>query len=136
MTSRQQQRHVRDPLVDDEPAQELDELDFEEEASSRPAGEKLPQEQVQREQTPQRTRDAGLTGASHPGEEATLDDLTPETLLPEDGARSPSESGDSVPADSTLTKAKKDEIGGGQGLDEAELGRVDPLDGKPWTESD
>ena len=25
-----------------------------------------------------------------------------------------------------------EEIGGGNGLDEAELGRADPLDGKPW----
>jgi hypothetical protein len=62
---------------------------------------------------------------------STDDDLTPENLIPDDGSRSPRESGGSVPADEILSIVSEDEIGEGYGLDEAELARVDPLDGKP-----
>lgn len=58
------------------------------------------------------------------------DDLTPETLIPEDGARSADEAGGDHPADWDLSVVDEDDIGGGNGLDEAELARRDPLDGK------
>ena len=61
----------------------------------------------------------------------TDDDLTPENLIPEDGSRSPYEPGGSIPSDESLSIVSEDEIGEGYGLDEAELARVDPLDGKP-----
>ncbi|RYY75459.1 MAG: serine kinase/phosphatase [Gammaproteobacteria bacterium] len=64
-------------------------------------------------------------------EEPTNDDLTPEILIPDDGARSPHEPGGTVPSDESLSIVGEDEIGEGYGLDEAELARVDPLDGKP-----
>lgn len=57
------------------------------------------------------------------------DDLEPETLIPEDGARSPNEQGLDKPADWDLSVVDEDDIGGGNGLDEAELARRDPLDG-------
>ncbi|HCN45356.1 MAG TPA: phosphotransferase system, HPr-related protein, partial [Pseudomonas sp.] len=37
-------------------------------------------------------------------------------------------------ADQQLRRVDSDEIGGGIGLDEAELARSAPLDGKPWTD--
>lgn len=84
-----------------------------------------------------RAADGGLTEASQPGEGPTMDDATPETLQPEDGARSPREAGGSnTPADQDLSNVEENEIGAGGGLDEAELGRVRPLDGKPWNDND
>ncbi|NBF12468.1 serine kinase/phosphatase [Pseudomonas sp. Fl4BN1] len=72
------------------------------------------------------------------GSDATLndddfsdDDLDPETLIREDGARSARETGADKPADWDLSIVDGADIGGGAGLDEAELARSDPLDGKP-----
>ncbi|AXK53827.1 MULTISPECIES: hypothetical protein [Pseudomonas] len=59
------------------------------------------------------------------------DDLSPETLIREDGARSAREIGADKPADWDLSIVDATDIGGGSGLDEAELARRDPLDGKP-----
>lgn len=65
----------------------------------------------------------------------TYDDLSPDTLLDETGARDPHEPGGSGgPADKTLRRVEANEIGGGIGLDEAELARSAPLDGEPWTD--
>ncbi|MND76511.1 hypothetical protein D3C80_681590 [compost metagenome] len=65
----------------------------------------------------------------------TLDDMSPDTLFDESGARDPYEPGtDDGPADKTLREVGADEIGGGIGLDEAELARSAPLDGEPWTD--
>jgi len=62
-----------------------------------------------------------------------MDDLSPETLLRDDGSESYEESEESsAPADLQLNPVDEDEIGGGDGLDEAELARLDPLDGKRW----
>ena len=81
---------------------------------------------------PARVRKAGLTEAALPGTGPTDDDLSPETLIHEDGARSPFDPGEGAPADETYRMVSEGEIGAGHGLDEAELGRVAPLDGKPW----
>lgn len=67
---------------------------------------------------------------------STDDDLAPEILIHEDGARSPLEAGDDIPADRTYRVVRRDEAGGTFGLDEAELARIDPLDGKPWEPED
>lgn len=64
----------------------------------------------------------------------TLDDLSPDTLLDETGARDPDEPGSGGPADKTLRQVQAHEIGGGFGLDEAELARSAPLDGELWTD--
>lgn len=57
-----------------------------------------------------------------------IDDVEPEDLIKEDGARSPHESTADYPADKELTIVNADDIGAGYGLDEAELARAQPLD--------
>jgi hypothetical protein len=74
--------------------------------------------------------------SAQPGSGPTDDDLAPETLIHEDGARSPDEAGDDIPADRSYRVVRRDEAGGTFGLDEAELARVDPLDGEPWESED
>ncbi|MGQ7958080.1 hypothetical protein ACUTAF_10270 [Pseudomonas sp. SP16.1] len=81
----------------------------------------------------------GLTGGatlseSEHEDNVSLDDLSPDTLFDQSGARSPLEPGDDGPADEQLRTVEDSEIGAGGGLDEAELGRSAPLDGKPWTD--
>ncbi len=76
--------------------------------------------------------DVGLTEASQPGQGPTDDDLAPETLIREDGARGPFEAGGGGAADRELDVVGAGDIGAGGGLDEAEEGRVHPLDGEPW----
>lgn len=83
-----------------------------------------------------RVQRAGLTEASLPEIGPTDDDLAPETLIHEDGALSPLEAGDDVPADRSYRIASATEVGAGFGLDEAELARVDPLDGEPWEDDE
>lgn len=63
-----------------------------------------------------------------------LDDLSPDTLYDQTGARDPREPGGDGPVDEQLREVEADEIGGGIGLDEAELARSAPLDGEPWTD--
>ncbi|WP_040261360.1 hypothetical protein [Pseudomonas massiliensis] len=81
----------------------------------------------------ERVQEAGLTGASTDDHHQTMDDMSPETLIREDGSESVEEAEESdAPADLQLNPIDEDDIGGGDGLDEAELARLDPLDGKPW----
>ena len=72
-----------------------------------------------------------MTGASTDDHNPTDDDMSPETLIREDGARSPRERGEGGPADFELSEVDEDEIGAGAGLDEEEMAILDPLDGKP-----
>lgn len=89
---------------------------------------------------PRRVAQSGMTGGealsdSLHEDNVTYDDLSPDTLLDETGARDPHEPGGSDgPADQRLREVDADEIGGGIGLDEAELARSAPLDGVPWTD--
>ncbi|MFA5678727.1 MAG: hypothetical protein WC953_10025 [Pseudomonas sp.] len=86
-----------------------------------------------REEAERLGAEGGLTEAAIPDSGPTADDAAPETLLPDDGARSAAEAGgDTTPADSDLNRVSPGRIGGGSGLDEAELGRVKPLDGQTW----
>lgn len=64
-------------------------------------------------------------------QDTTDDDLSPETLIHEDGALSPYEFGGDEPIDQAFTIVGEREIGGGNGLDELELAFKDFLDGKP-----
>ena len=77
-------------------------------------------------------RNAGLTEASQPGQGPTNDDLTPETLILEDGARSQyeREQGNLDPVDKSLSIVSGSDIGAGGGLDEAELARINPVSRK------
>lgn len=90
---------------------------------------------------PKRVREAGMSGGETLSDGihedgVNGDDLSPETLFDESGARGPEEEYPEEPlegpADAELTRVTASEIGGGSGLDEAELGRAQPLDGKPW----
>ena len=107
----------------DRPA-EADELNFNDDQPTPGFGE-----ETDIAESPLGARDAGLTEASQPGKGPTNDDLTPETLILEDGARSQHErvQGNGEPTDKTLSIVNENEIGGGSGLDEAELARIDPL---------
>ncbi|GAB0076003.1 serine kinase/phosphatase [Pseudomonas syringae pv. tomato] len=106
----------------------METLDFDEEDPAR-IGDLIPEDQLQHEIPDQRVREAGLTGASTDDHHSTDDDLSPEILIREDGARSASEQGEDDPADLDLTVVDEDDIGAGNGLDEEELAVVDPLDG-------
>ncbi|NBA94923.1 serine kinase/phosphatase [Pseudomonas sp. R5(2019)] len=107
------------------------ELDFDTEEPSGRIGDLIPENELQQTIPPERVREAGMTGASTADHEPTDDDMSPETLIDEDGALSATEEGFGGPADQELSVVDANEIGGGRGLDEAELARQDPLDGKP-----
>ncbi len=117
------------------------ELDFSERRDERQGriGDERPADEVAREFPPEREARAGMSGGEALSESVhednvTLDDLSPETLIDESGAYSPDERGSVRPADKELSVVDGSEIGGGIGLDEAELARSAPLDGQPWTD--
>jgi|SRR5690554_49595 len=123
-----------DDLNDDEYPSEYDELFFDDDEPPE-VGEQLPDSEIERQQPSRRARQAGLTGASINADAPTLDDAAPETLLPDDGARGPLEAGgEGTATDQRLSKTPVDNIGAGTGLDEAELGRTEPLDRHPWND--
>lgn len=110
----------------------MEELNFNDnnEPSGR-IGDTIPADELETYIPDERAREAGMTGASTEDHEPTDDDMSPETLIHEDGARSPREQGEGGPADSDLSIVDEDEIGAGGGLDEEEEAVVHPLDGKP-----
>ncbi|WP_312963204.1 hypothetical protein [Stutzerimonas nitrititolerans] len=95
-------------------------------------GDAVPAEEALDEFPPERVAEAGMTTGEVPDGDTTMDDLAPETLIPDDGSRSPSERGHGEPADQDLSVVSEHSIGAGVDLDEAEEARYDPLDGKPW----
>jgi hypothetical protein len=106
------------------------ELHFDDEPSAR-IGDELPEREREQLMPDERVREAGMTGASTDDHQPTDDDLSPETLIRDDGARDPEELGKNEQADWDLSVVDEEDIGGANGLDEAELAQVDPLDGKP-----
>ncbi|MBZ9781786.1 serine kinase/phosphatase [Pseudomonas sp. REP124] len=106
------------------------ELDFDDEQPSAKIGDELPEREREQLMPGSRVREAGMTGASTDDHQPTDDDLSPETLIREDGARDAREIGRGNESGWDLSIVDEDEIGGGGGLDEAELARRDPLDGK------
>ena len=105
------------------------ELDFDEEEPSAKIGDELPETERERLMPKGRVREAGMTGASTDDHESTDDDMSPETLIHEDGARDAHEAGEGGQADWDLSIVDEDDIGGGNGLDEEEMARRDPMDG-------
>ncbi|MCQ9473727.1 serine kinase/phosphatase [Pseudomonas alliivorans] len=119
-----------EPIDDNEDRMgSMEELNFRDDETAR-IGDLMPEDELQHEIPDERVREAGMTGASTDDHQPTDDDLSPETLIHEDGARSPNERGEDNPADLDLTVVDEDDIGGGDGLDEEEMAIVDPLDGK------
>lgn len=118
---------------------ELDFSDRNDEREGRVGNERPAREDAQAF-TPQRVAESGMTGGealsdSLHEDNVTYDDMSPDTLLDETGAWDPYEDGDSEgPADQLLRQVNANEIGGGFGLDEAELARSAPLDGEPWSD--
>lgn len=107
---------------------EPQELSFDDDDYTRDGrvGDRESDEVIAQEYPARREATAGLTGAATLDRDVTADDLSPETLLDEDGARG--EFGDDPemqPADQSLTTVDADEIGGGTGLDEEELAHVE-----------
>jgi len=137
--SKSRQPKTRHPLPIDEFEERMDaveELSFEDDERLGRNGDERPKAQVKEEFPPKRVREAGLTGASMPDHQPTADDLSVETLFDESGACSPHERGHGPPTDQKLRIVDEDEIGGGSGLDEAELARVDPLDSARYRKRD
>lgn len=108
-------------------------LDFNEPTGRGPAGFTGDGLEEEAPASYERVHEAGLTGASTEDHHQTMDDMSPETLIPDDGSESFAEAQLSdAPNDLQLNPVDEDEIGGGDGLDEAELARLHPLDGKKW----
>jgi hypothetical protein len=121
-----------EPIDDNEDRMgSMEELHFDEDEPSARIGDLMTEDEIAHEIPEKRVREAGMTGASTPDHHSTDDDLDPEQMMGEDGARSASEEGEDHPADWDLSIVDEDDIGGGDGLDEAEMARRDPLDGKP-----
>lgn len=100
------------------------------------AGDRRPESELRDEFPPERVREAGMTSGETLDDAPTMDDLAPETLTPEDGARSAHERGHGLPADQDLRTVDADHIGAGGGLDEEEEALLEPLDGQPWNKAD
>lgn len=105
------------------------ELDFDDEETAK-IGDELPERERDQLMPRERVREAGMTGASMDDRQPTDDDMSPETLIPDDGARDAEEIGEGEQADWDLSVVDENDIGGGDGLDEAEMADLDPLDGK------
>jgi hypothetical protein len=119
-----------EPIDDNEDRMgSMHELDFDEEEPSAKIGDELTQSEREHLMPRERVREAGMTGASTDDHEPTDDDMSPETLIREDGARDAHEAGEGGQADWDLSIVDEDDIGGGNGLDEEELARRDPMDG-------
>lgn len=82
---------------------ELDELDFSDEPPPPTFGELENDPDDEGDDIFAQAREAGLTEAALPGHGPTSDDLTPETLIHEDGATSPHEPGGDEANDQHLT---------------------------------
>ncbi|WP_130931903.1 serine kinase/phosphatase [Pseudomonas sp. Sample_24] len=120
-----------EPIDDNEDRMgSMNELDFDDDEPSAKIGDELPDKEREQLMPRQRVREAGMTGASTGDHEPTDDDLSPETLIREDGARDANEAGNGNQADWDLSIVDEDDIGGGDGLDEAEMAQRDPLDRK------
>ncbi|VVN44756.1 hypothetical protein PS662_05741 [Pseudomonas fluorescens] len=119
-----------EPIDDNEDRMgSMHELDFDEDQPSAKIGDELPEDERDRLMPDERVREAGMTGASTDDHESTDDDMSPETLIREDGARDAKEAGEGGQTDWDLSIVDEDDIGGGNGLDEEELARQQPLDG-------
>jgi hypothetical protein len=120
-----------EPIDDNEDRMgSMRELEFDDDEYEARIGDELPEDEREQLIPDERVREAGMTGASTDDHQPTEDDLSPETLIREDGARDALEAGDGEQADWDLSVVDENDIGGGDGLDEAEMADIDPLDGK------
>lgn len=109
-----------EPIDDNEDRMgSMRELDFDEEEPTAEIGDEMPRGERKHRMPDERVREA----------ETTDDEMSPENLIREDGARDAREEGEGKQADWDLSIVDEDEIGGGNGLDEAELAEREPVDG-------
>src|SRR5690606_27146690 len=86
-----------------------------------------------RHEAADRSPEAALTEPALPAHGPPAGDAPPAALQPVGGARSrQARRPDEPAADTELDEVPATRIGAGKGLDEAELARRKPLDGKPW----
>ncbi|MCL6700176.1 serine kinase/phosphatase [Pseudomonas sp. T1.Ur] len=120
-----------EPIDDNEDRMgSMRELEFDDDEYDARIGDELPEDEREHLLPEERVREAGMTGASMDDRQPTDDDMSPETLIHEDGARDAQEAGEDEQADWDLSVVGENDIGGGDGLDEAEMADIDPLDGK------
>lgn len=120
-----------EPIDDNEDRMgSMRELEFDDDEYDARTGDELPEDEREQLMPDERVREAGMTGASMDDRQPTDDDMSPETLIREDGARDAQEAGEDEQADWDLSVVGENDIGGGDGLDEAEMADIDPLDGK------
>jgi len=120
-----------EPIDDNEDRMgSMRELEFDDDEYEARIGDELPENEREQLIPDERVREAGMTGASMDDRQPTEDDLSPETLIRDDGARDALEAGEGEQADWDLSVVDENDIGGGDGLDEAEMADIDPLDGK------
>ncbi|MFL6968892.1 serine kinase/phosphatase [Pseudomonas alvandae] len=120
-----------EPIDDNEDRMgSMRELEFDDDEYDARIGDELPEDEREHLLPEERVREAGMTGASMDDRQPTDDDMSPETLIHEDGARDALEAGEDEQADWDLSVVGENDIGGGDGLDEAEMADIDPLDGK------
>ncbi|WP_347902033.1 serine kinase/phosphatase [Pseudomonas purpurea] len=103
------------------------ELDFDEEPGET-IGDLVPEHQREQPTPSKHLRESGMHENSTDDDESD-DDLSPGNLIREDGARDAHEAGEDFSADWDLSIVDENEIGGGNGLDEAEMAERDPVDG-------
>ena len=120
-----------EPIDDNEDRMgSMRELEFDDDEYDARIGDELPEDEREHLLPEERVREAGMTGASMDDRQPTDDDMSPQTLIHEDGARDAHEAGEDEQADWDLSVVGENDIGGGDGLDEAEMADIDPLDGK------
>ncbi|RON09190.1 serine kinase/phosphatase [Pseudomonas brassicacearum] len=119
-----------EPIDDNEDRMgSMRELDFDEEEPSETIGGLTREHEREQRMPTERVRETSMTGDSADDDESTDDDMSPGNLIREDGARDAHEAGEGEQADWDLSIVDEDEIGGGNGLDEAEMAERDPVDG-------
>ena len=98
-----------EPIDDNEDRMgSMHELDFDEDEPGARIGDELPDNEREQLMPPERVREAGMTGASTEDHEPTDDDMSPETLILEDGARDAREAGEEGQADWDLSIVDED----------------------------
>ncbi|VVN44426.1 serine kinase/phosphatase [Pseudomonas fluorescens] len=119
-----------EPIDDNEDRMgSVHELDFDEDEPSAKIGDEIPEREREQLMPRERVREAGMTGASVSDHEPTDDDMSPETTVHEDVGGEEEEAGREKQGEWEVVEAGEDGVGGGNGLDEAELARRHPLDG-------
>lgn len=112
--------------------EELNDATFSDDTSNDQEAVRKAQAEAQQAQSPRHAGDRGVTGIDPLAEMDAQNTSPAESLTDDDDRETPSELyGDSASADD-LSITDQEHIGAGKGLDEAELGRAKPLDGKRW----